>query len=153
MPAPGPGRSRAQAVAWAALVLVAAPAAAWTWARHVQPVPSLPWPELVWRLGLYAVLEELAFRGAIHPWLAQRRSLAGRGWGGLSAANWLTSAAFAAVHATVQPPWQAAAMGPVSLVLGASLDQSRRLTVPVGLHLYFNLLLWLASLLSTTLPR
>lgn len=153
MSTPGPGRPRARAVAWAVLVLVAAPAVAWAWARHAQAVPPLPWPELAWRLGAYAVLEELAFRGAIQPWLACRKRLAGRAWGGFSAANWLTSAAFAAAHATVQPPWQAAAMGPVSLALGASLDQSRRLAVPVALHLYFNLLLWLASLPAAALSR
>lgn len=152
-PAPGPGRAGTRTVAWAVLVAVVAPAVAWAWARDGRGVPPLPWPELAWRLGAYAVLEELAFRGAVQPWLARRPALAGRAWAGLSAANLLTSLAFAAAHATVQPPWQAAAMLPVSLVLGLALEQSGRLAAPVALHLYFNLLLWGASLLSSAMPR
>lgn len=151
--APRPARAGARTAAWVVLVAVLAPALAWAWARDGRGVPLLPWPELTWRLCAYAVLEELAFRGAVQPWLARRPALAGRAWAGLSAANLLTSLAFAAAHATVQPPWQALMMLPVSLVLGLALEHSGRLAAPVALHLYFNLLLWLASLLSTAPGR
>lgn len=131
---------------WAGLVAIGAPAVAWVWALIGHGVPALPWPELAWRLLGFAVLEELAFRGAVQPWLAGRRSLAGRAWWGLSAPNLLTSVSFAAAHLTVHSPGQAAAMFPVSLVLGLSLEHSGRLAAPVVLHAYFNLLLWIASL-------
>ena len=139
--------------AWGVLVALVAPAVAWAWARYGQTVPPLPWHDLVWRLGAYAVLEELAFRGAVQPWLEGRQVLRGRAWAGLSAANLLTSLAFAAAHVGVQGSWLAVATLPVSLVLGLAREQSGRLAAPIVLHLYFNLLFWWASVEATTQPR
>ncbi|MEO8278686.1 MAG: JDVT-CTERM system glutamic-type intramembrane protease [Ideonella sp.] len=124
-----------------------APAVAWIWATLGHPVPRLSAPQLLLRLGLYAVLEEIVFRGALQPWLATRPALANRSWLGISSANALTSLLFAAAHGIAQPLLQVAAIVPVSLVFGLALEHSRQLAAPIGLHLYFNGLLWAASVL------
>jgi membrane protease YdiL (CAAX protease family) len=140
-----------RAGAWLLLLTCIAPAVAGVAASTGFGVPPRPVSELLWRLGAWAVLEELAFRGAVHPWLAGRPALAGRSWWGLSAPNVLTGLAFAVAHAFTRPPEQALAMWPVSLVLGLALEHSGRLLAPVLLHLYFNGLLWLASVLLSGL--
>ena len=135
-------------LAWALVVLVAAPACAWGWVWLGHGVPEATGSALVMTLLLTALLEELVFRGALQPWLAAQAGLADRRWLGITAANGLTSLLFAAAHLFNQPALQAAAVLPVSLLLGKALEQSGRLAAPMALHLYFNGLLWLASALA-----
>lgn len=137
--------TRRRRIGWAVLLLVVAPLVAWAWARLGHAVPPLSAPQLLVRLGLYAVLEEIVFRGALQPWLAARPALAERRWLGITAANAATSLVFAAAHALVQTPLQAVAIFPVSLVFGMALEHSRWLAAPIAVHLYFNGLLWAAS--------
>ncbi len=101
---------------------------------------------LAW-LVLLAAAEELIFRGGLQAGLARRPALAARHFG-FSGANLLTSVAFSAAHLWAHTPLQAAAVFPVSLLLGASLDHSGRLRVPVALHIWFNAALCLMSVLQ-----
>lgn len=95
-------------------------------------------------LLLLAGAEELVFRGGLQAWLAQRPGFGARRFG-LSGANLLTSVVFSAAHLWAHPPLLALAVFPVSLLLGASFEQSGRLWVPVALHAWFNLALYAAS--------
>jgi membrane protease YdiL (CAAX protease family) len=65
--------------------------------------------------------------------------------GHISWANLLTSLLFCAAHFFHKPLVVVFGLMPVSLVLGASLERSQRLWVPVTMHVYFNLLLYGAS--------
>ena len=103
-------------------------------------------------LLLWSASEEIVFRGGVQTLLA--RALAStsrpgrvphRNWAGISLANLLTSLLFCAAHLLNKPTLVVLGLFPVSLVLGASLERSGRLWVPVALHAYFNLLLYAAS--------
>ena len=105
-------------------------------------------------LLLWSTSEEIVFRGGVQTLLAKalaRSVLSGRAarWSGIgiSVANLLTSLLFCAAHLLHKPAWVALGLFPVSLVLGASLERSGRLWVPVALHAYFNLLLYASSAL------
>jgi membrane protease YdiL (CAAX protease family) len=106
-------------------------------------------------LLLWSVSEEIVFRGGLQPLLARaltRHIRPGREprprWrGGISSANLLTSLLFCAAHLLNKPALLVLGLFPVSLLLGASLERSGRLWVPVALHAYFNLLLYAASAL------
>jgi uncharacterized protein len=127
---------------WAAAAL--ALPVAWLLARlgHGMATPT-PLRDLIW-LVLLATAEEVIFRGGLQTALAKRPVLAASHWG-LSGANLLTSLLFSAAHLWAHTPLQAAAVLPVSLLLGASLEQSGRLRVPVALHIWFNAALYAAS--------
>lgn len=126
-----------------ATVLAAAPLA-WLLAvlghgmAVTQPLRDVP------LLLLLASAEELVFRGGLQAWLAQRPGFAARRFG-LSGANLLTSLVFSAAHLWAHPPLLALAVFPVSLLLGASFEQSGRLWLPAALHAWFNLALYAAS--------
>jgi membrane protease YdiL (CAAX protease family) len=112
--------------------------------------PWLPlWDETIFAWGLsgaiifcvsVAVLEEVIFRGGIQGGLL-RKAVFGLKLLGLSRANWLTSALFAAAHVW-QHPW---ALVPgyfaVSLVLGYFRERYKGIAVPVALHAWYNLVL------------
>ena len=101
------------------------------------------WPDLAWLVAL-GISEELVFRGGLQTMLLRRPTLAA-GWLGISGANGLTSLVFSAAHLWAHAPWHALGVLPVSLLLGASLEQTGRLWVPTALHVWFNLTLYAAS--------
>lgn len=103
-----------------------------------QPLRDLP------VLLLLGIAEELVFRGGLQAWLAQWPGLKARRFG-LSVANLLTSVVFSVAHLWAHPPLLALAVFPVSLLLGASFEQSGRLWLPAALHAWFNLSLYAAS--------
>jgi membrane protease YdiL (CAAX protease family) len=117
---------------------------AWLLARlgHGMATPT-PLRDLVW-LVLLAAAEEAVFRGGLQAALTQRPAFAASRWA-LSGANVLTSVVFSAAHLWGHTPLQAAGVFPISLLLGASFEQSRRLRVPIALHIGFNAALYAAS--------
>lgn len=129
---------------WFVVAVVAALPLAWSLASlgHgitlTQPLRDVPW------LLLLAGAEELVFRGGLQAWLAQRPAFAARRFGP-SGANLLTSVVFGAAHLWAHSPWVALGVFPVSLLLGASFEQSGRLWLPTALHAWFNLVLYAAS--------
>jgi membrane protease YdiL (CAAX protease family) len=107
-------------------------------------------------LLLWSTSEEIVFRGGLQPlfgWVLARAAQPGsapqHGWSVISMANLLTSLLFCAAHLLYKPVWVVLGLFPVSLLLGASLERSGRLWVPVVLHAYFNLLLYAASALAS----
>lgn len=119
---------------------------------HGRP-DNLLWPlNAPWRLAWFAlvvpVLEELAFRGLIQGSLLRAR-WGKAGFRGVSVANVLTSALFAALHLIRHSPlWAAATFFP-SLVFGYFRDRHRTLSAPVVLHCFYNAgYFWLFPALS-----
>jgi membrane protease YdiL (CAAX protease family) len=108
-------------------------------------------------LLLWSTSEEIVFRGGLQPllgWVLARATEPGSaplpGWSVISIANLVTSLLFCAAHLLNKPVWVVLGLFPVSLLLGASLERSGRLWVPVALHAYFNLLLYAASALASS---
>lgn len=128
-------------VAAAALL---APPVAWALASAGYGLPiDRPTADLAW-LAAGAVAEEVVFRGGLQHWALTRPALAVR-HAGLSRANLLASAAFAAVHLVNHAPLVALGVLPVSLLLGAVYERSGRLRGPIALHLWFNACLYAAT--------
>lgn len=113
----------------AALVLAALPGLV------LAPGLHYPLPALALAILVYPPLEEWVFRGELQPALARR--LPAR-LGPLSAANGLTSLAFAALHLLAHPPAWAAAVFLPSLVFGFMRERSGGLAQPITLHLTYN---------------
>jgi membrane protease YdiL (CAAX protease family) len=146
---------RPPAAAWAAIVLVAVPLSWLTATLGFTIAVVSPARDIVMLL-LWSTSEEIVFRGGVQTLLAwmlargaQSRSAPRRGWGVISMANLLTSVLFCAAHVLYRPAWVVLGLFPISLLLGASLERSGRLWVPVALHAYFNLLLYAASALTS----
>lgn len=129
---------------WCWVAAAAAVPVAWglAWLGQGMTITQ-PWRDLTWLL-LLAVAEEAVFRAGLQATLARRAALSTRHCG-LSGANLLASLAFSAAHLWAHPPLLAVGVFPVSLLLGASYEQSGRLRVPIALHLWFNLALYTAS--------
>jgi uncharacterized protein len=127
---------------WLAAAAALPVACALVWLGHGMTTTQA-WQDLAWLL-LLAVAEEAVFRAGLQARLAQHPRLSAQR-GGLSAANLLASLAFCAAHLWAHPLWLALGVFPVSLLLGASYEQSGRLRVPIALHLWFNLALYAAS--------
>lgn len=129
---------------WWGCALIAAPLA-WAAAASGYGIARIePLHDLLW-LALWAVAEEVVFRGGVQRLLL--RKLPARAFG-VSAANTITSLLFAAAHLWAHPPLAALGVLPVSLVLGAAYERSaERLLAPIALHLYFNALLYAATLI------
>jgi len=137
--------------AWTVIVALAIPLA-WMIAALGFTIPVVAPGRDVTVLLLWSASEEIVFRGGLQTLLARALARATRvdspqreGWLAVSAANLLASVAFCAAHAWNKPAVVALGLLPVSLVLGASLERSGRLWVPIVLHAYFNLLLYAAS--------
>lgn len=102
-------------------------------------VPASPWLFVL----VYPVLEELVFRGLVQGWLLQRPALAAplvaRTWlAGLSAANVVTAALFAAAHLLRSPwPWALATFLP-GLVFGWLRERHGGVTAPAIVHVAYN---------------
>lgn len=111
---------------WAALALAVGP--------HMR-APGGPWAWAVLAF-LLPVAEELVFRGLLQGQLL--RLSAWRRVGPVSAANLLTSFAFAVAHLWAQPPaWALATMVP-SLVLGHLRERLGSVWPAVALHAFYN---------------
>ena len=130
---------------WWACTLAAPPLAALAAHLGYGVAIDAPW-RMLGLLVLASIAEEIVFRAGLLRLL--RRWPAGRAsWRSISAANVLTSAVFALAHLWHHPPLAALGVLPVSLLLGWAYERSgQRLAPPIGLHLYFNLVLLLASL-------
>jgi len=145
-----PAPSRWPAAVWALVVLGAAPVA-WGVAALGFTIPiGSPLRDLA-GLALWSMAEEIVFRGGVQTALSRQPGfllgdgLRPRAWCGITAANAATSVLFCAAHAWSKPAVVALGLFPVSLLLGASLERSDRLWVPVALHAHFNALLYAAS--------
>ena len=97
-------------------------------------------------LVLWSIAEEIVFRGVVLPALLRRAALRKKRFS-VTGANALTSLLFAALHAWRHPLAVALAIFPVSLVLGRAREKSGRVWPAALLHVYFNLLLYGATLL------
>ena len=128
---------------WGAVALGALPVAWLLAGQGHGMVVREPLRDLLWLLVL-ALAEEVIFRGGLQTGLLRSPALAARRFG-LSGANLLTSVVFSAAHLWAHTPLQALGVFPVSLLLGASLEQSGRLWLPAALHVWFNLALYLSS--------
>ena len=133
---------------WWACLLSAPPVAAAAALLGVRMSVGTPVRDIA-VLCLASVAEEIVFRGALQPGLARTLSArdALRPW--LTLSNIATSIVFAAAHLWRHPPLAALAVFPVSLVYGVARERSGRVWPPALLHVYFNLLLYGASLLAT----
>ncbi len=149
-----PDRPRTDRWFWV-LAVLAGPAVAWLAATQLglRIAPRSPVLDLAW-LALWAAAEELVFRGALQPWLAagfarwRRGRLGGdRRRLGITRANLVTSFFFVLAHLWQHTAAAAAAVFPVSLVLGAAREKSGGVGAPIALHLYYNACLYAASLL------
>lgn len=136
---------------WCAIVFGAIPVA-WLVAVMGFTLPVVAPGRDIALLLAWSICEEIVFRGGIQPMIARamlRRMPAGAVQqdlaGLISWANLLTSLLFCAAHTLHKPLLVVFGLMPVSLVLGASLERTRRLWVPVAMHAYFNLLLYGAS--------
>lgn len=129
---------------WWACALIAPPLA-WAAAAsgygitHTEPLRDLAF------LALGSLAEEVVFRGGVQRVLL--RKMPAR-TAGISAANAITSLLFGTAHLWAHAPLAALGVLPVSLVLGAAYERSgERLMAPIALHLYFNAVLYAATLL------
>lgn len=123
------------------LAALIAPLLLWPW------IP--PWDSSILEEGLsgaiifclsVAIVEEVIFRGGIQGWLLRKDVFRLR-LIGLSRANWLTSALFAAAHVWQHPLLLAPGYLAVSLVLGYFRERYKGILVPVALHAWYNLAL------------
>ena len=84
---------------------------------------------------VYPIAEEIIFRGLLQPTLAKYFS---QNWSALSAANLLTSLAFALMHFINHSPiWALATVIP-SLAFGYSMERAKNLSAPITLHCTYN---------------
>lgn len=126
---------------WAAIIV--GPLVCWALfnylgGKQLAGLPMEQWRRLVWLVLLYPIAEEWLFRGEL-----QRRLFAGR-YGrsavlGVSAANGVTSIAFAAAHLFSHPPeWASLVLFP-SLLFGWFRDRYESILPGVLLHCSYNL--------------
>ena len=84
----------------------------------------------------YPIAEEILFRGVMQPAIDARITV--RALPGISAANWLTSMAFGAVHLIAHSPAHAFATIFPSLVFGFLRDRHRSIVPGLLLHIWYN---------------
>jgi hypothetical protein len=102
---------------------------------------------LLW-LALKAVAEEVAFRYGLQEFLTRRfaaswpSSRADGPLPGITIANLVTSAVFAAFHLISQPPLAAASVFVPSLAFGLAWDRHKNLLACWLLHFAYNALLF-----------
>ncbi len=122
--------------------LVAAPVFWLVWYFWTEVEPEWQWPLAApWSFALvvlvYPVLEEIVFRGLLQGWLADRHWGQIR-WGGLTIANLVTSAVFAAAHLIRLPVLASTAMFAPSLVFGFFRDRYGHIYASILLHVLYN---------------
>jgi membrane protease YdiL (CAAX protease family) len=149
-PAPIQNERRWAFVFWSLCVLAAPPIAFATATAGFGMSVAEPLRDVA-LIALTSVAEEIVFRGALQPtlatWLERHAAAAWRGRGPLTVANAATSLLFAAFHLWGHPLAVAAAVFPISLVLGRARELSGRTWPAAALHVYFNLLLYACSAL------
>jgi len=84
---------------------------------------------------MYPIVEEIIFRGLLQPTLEKYFN---QNWSVFSAANLLTSLAFALMHLINHPPIWALATFIPSLAFGYSMERAKNLSAPVTLHCTYN---------------
>jgi membrane protease YdiL (CAAX protease family) len=99
--------------------------------------------DLLLRIVLYPVIEEVTFRGILQPWLLTHLHRAFLG-GAITLANLLTSFVFAAIHLVHHTPLQAAAVFVPSLVFGWVREHTGSVVPAILMHSYYNLIFWAA---------
>lgn len=108
-----------------------------------RPVGLAAWLAFVlWQ----PLLEELVFRGILQGQLL--RVLGGRRLAGITAANWLTTALFAAMHLFAQPPLWAIAVAVPSLVYGHLRERFDSVWPAVAMHATYNAGFAIAALVA-----
>ncbi|MFZ2163680.1 MAG: JDVT-CTERM system glutamic-type intramembrane protease [Sideroxyarcus sp.] len=90
---------------------------------------------------LLPVAEEVVFRGVLQGWLLRLASFKQARFG-ITGANLATSFAFALAHLWQHPAWLFPGYFAVSLVLGYFRERYGGVMVPILLHSYYNLGLW-----------
>lgn len=86
---------------------------------------------------VYPPLEEIIFRGGLQPALLSVSRLS-RARFGITYANVVTSAVFAAVHLVTLPPLWALLVFVPSLVFGAARDRYDGIAASIVLHMFYN---------------
>ena len=84
---------------------------------------------------VYPILEEIIFRGFLHPILAKHLN---HSWSVITLANLLTSLVFALTHLINHPPIWAVATFIPSLAYGYSLERVKHISAPIILHCTYN---------------
>ena len=84
---------------------------------------------------VYPILEEIIFRGFLHPILAKHLN---HSWSVITLANLLTSLVFALTHLINHPPIWAMATFIPSLAYGYSLERAKHISAPIILHCTYN---------------
>lgn len=92
------------------------------------------------------LLEELVFRGILQGQLLRVRG--GLRLAGISVANWLTTALFAAMHLFAQPPAWAIAVAVPSLVYGHLRERFDSVWPAVAMHATYNAGFAIAALVA-----
>ena len=126
------------------LLALLAPLIVWPWVADGFHPANIGTLNIVAFFTLIPVAEEMLFRGWLQGWLMQKSWFAQRSMIA-SRANLFTSLLFATAHL-----WQHAFMllpgyFIVSLVLGHFRERYRGIMVPILLHGYYNLGLFVAS--------
>jgi len=112
-----------------------------------RPAGLLAWLAFViWQ----PLVEELVFRGVLQGRLLQMPTQ--RRVGPLSAANLLTTAAFAAMHLLAQPPAWALAVALPSLVFGHLRERFDSVWQAVAMHAAYNAGFGVAALFAARAP-
>lgn len=108
-----------------------------------RPVGFIAWLAFVlWQ----PLLEEVVFRGILQGQLL--RVLGGRRLAGITAANWLTTALFAAMHLFAQPLAWAIAVAVPSLVYGHLRERFDSVWPAVAMHATYNAGFAIAALVA-----
>lgn len=149
MPPPAPMQhERSAFVFWWFCALAGPPIAFMTVAAGFPMAATDPLRDVA-LLALASAAEEVIFRGFVQPtlatWFERRSGQRCQRPRLLTPANAATSLLFAALHLWGHPLVVAAAVFPVSLVLGRARELSGRTWPAAALHVYFNLLLYAAS--------
>jgi membrane protease YdiL (CAAX protease family) len=99
---------------------------------------TAPDPRQLLLVGLvYPVLEELVFRGALQGWL-RKQEWGTRQQSGMTLANLVTSAVFAAAHVLQRASIGAAAVFVPGLIFGYFRDRYGNLYASIALHIFYN---------------
>ena len=126
------------------LLALLAPLIVWPWVAdgfHPADIGTL---NIVAFFTLIPVAEEMLFRGWLQGWLLQKRSFTQRSLK-VSRANMCTSLLFAMAHLWQHTFILLPGYFIVSLVLGHFRERYRGIMVPILLHGYYNLGLFVAS--------
>ncbi len=122
-----------------ALALLAGPVFWWIYSQFFASAQGreMDWGVIALLCIVYPILEELCFRGALQGTL-WRTDWGPRKWGGVSRANVLSSAMFAAFHVLSQSPLWAIAVFFPAVVFGHFRDRYNSTAPGIILHGFYN---------------